>query len=212
MTTKHLEDTINVEGITRLPKNWEIKELREVIIERSKKVSDEDYEPLSVTKTGIFKQLDDVVVSDDHGNRKLVLKNDYVINSRSDRKGSSGLSSLDGSVSLINIVLEIKFKINKYYFELFMKSHWFKEIFFKYGNGIHEDVWSTRISKLKLLKLYFPKIEIQKIHFKFLEKEKNIQNEIIDIHSTLISLQNEYYESIKNNLIVGEKFINHEFN
>lgn len=37
--------------------------------------------------------------------RKLVKAGDFVINSRSDRKGSSGLAPLDGSVSLINIVL-----------------------------------------------------------------------------------------------------------
>jgi type I restriction enzyme S subunit len=92
-----------------------------------------------------------------------------------------------------------------------MKSHWFKEIFFKYGNGIHEDLWSTRITRLKLLKLYFPKIEIQKIHSKFLEKEKKIKNELIDIYSKLIDLQNEHYESIKHNLIIGKKFIKNEF-
>jgi type I restriction enzyme M protein len=210
-TTNTFINTNEVEDIDKLPKHWEVKELREVINERSKKVSDKEYEPLSVTKNGIFKQLDDVVVSDDHGNRKLVLKGDYVINSRSDRKGSSGLSNFDGSVSLINIVLEIKFKIDNQYFEFFMKSHWFKEIFFKYGNGIHEDLWSTRITRLKLLKLYFPKIEIQKIHSKFLEKEKKIKNELIDIYSKLIDLQNEHYESIKHNLIIGKKFIKNEF-
>jgi type I restriction enzyme, S subunit len=53
-------------------------------------------------------QLETAAKTNDGDNRKLVQSGDFVINSRSDRKGSSGVSPLTGSVSLISIVLEPK--------------------------------------------------------------------------------------------------------
>ena len=95
-----------VEWIGKIPKHWKLERLGSNFIERREKVSDKDFEPLSVTKNGVVPQLDSAAKSNDGDNRKLVRKGDFVINSRSDRKGSSGLSKLDGSVSLINIVLK----------------------------------------------------------------------------------------------------------
>ena len=93
------------EWLGELPLHWELKRVGYYFSERREKVSDKDFEPLSVTKNGILPQLESAAKSDDGDNRKLVRKGDYVINSRSDRKGSSGLSSFDGSVSLINTVI-----------------------------------------------------------------------------------------------------------
>lgn len=88
------------------PPHWRVTRLGQVFRERKDKVSDKDFPPLSVTKHGVVPQLDTAAKTDDGDNRKGVRVGDFVINSRSDRKGSSGLSPLDGSVSLINIVLE----------------------------------------------------------------------------------------------------------
>ena len=68
---------------------------REVFTERTEKVDDVTFPPLSVTMSGIVDQLSDVAKSDDSGNRKLVRHSDFVINSRSDRKGSSGIAPRD---------------------------------------------------------------------------------------------------------------------
>ena len=95
-----------VKWLGEIPGHWEVKRLGSFFIERRVKVSDKDFAPLSVTKNGIFPQLENVAKSNDGDNRKLVRANDFVINSRSDRKGSSGVSSFDGSVSLINIDLK----------------------------------------------------------------------------------------------------------
>lgn len=88
-----------------IPEHWECKKIGSLFSERKTKVSDADYSPLSVTKLGIVPQLANAAKSDSGDNRKLVCSGDFVINSRSDRKGSCGVSELDGSVSLINIVL-----------------------------------------------------------------------------------------------------------
>src|SRR5690606_17169866 len=89
-----------------VPDHWEVMRVGGRFEERRNKVSDKDYKPLSVTKQGILPQLENAAKTQDGDNRKLVKKGDFVINSRSDRKGSSGLSNLTGSVSLINIVMK----------------------------------------------------------------------------------------------------------
>lgn len=90
-----------------LPAHWECKKIGSLFSERKEKVSDKDYAPLSVTKMGILPQLEHAAKTSDGDNRKLVCAGDFVINSRSDRKGSCGVSDRDGSVSLINIVLTL---------------------------------------------------------------------------------------------------------
>ncbi len=94
-----------VEWLGQIPSHWELRRLGSYFEERKIKVSDKDYPPLSVTKQGILPQLETAAKTNDGDNRRLVKKGDFVINSRSDRKGSSGIANEDGSVSLINIVM-----------------------------------------------------------------------------------------------------------
>ena len=94
------------EWIGDMPSHWKLERIGNVFSERKEKVSDKEFSPLSVTMRGIVPQLETVAMTNDGDNRKKVCKGDFVINSRSDRRGSSGLSSMDGSVSLICTVLE----------------------------------------------------------------------------------------------------------
>ena len=151
-----------VDWIGDIPSDWEVSRIKKYFIERNEKVNDIDFPPLSVTKNGVVPQLDNVSKSDNHDDRKKVCTNDFVINSRSDRKGSSGLSRLLGSVSLINIVLEPR-NINPSYTEYLFKSYNFIEEFFKNGKGIHWDLWSTRYSELKNIIIPVPTLEEQKV-------------------------------------------------
>lgn len=137
-----------LEWLGKLPKHWEVKRLGQFFEERRDKVSDKDYPALSVTKQGIVPQLDNAAKTDAGDNRKLVLKNDFVINSRSDRKGSSGVSPLDGSVSLISIVMTPKSISPKFAHHL-LRSYPFQEEFYRYGKGIVADLWSTNSSEMK---------------------------------------------------------------
>ena len=47
-----------IDWIGKIPKKWEIQPLGVCFEERREKVSDNDYEPLSVTKNGIVRQLE----------------------------------------------------------------------------------------------------------------------------------------------------------
>jgi type I restriction enzyme S subunit len=169
-------------------------------------VSDIDYEPLSVTKKGIFKQLENVTKSDNHNDRKKVLKGDFVINSRSDRKGSSGLSRFDGSVSLINTVLTPK-NIDGLFSEFLFKSHFFKEEFFRNGQGIVWDLWSTKFSEMRKILIPVPSIEIQKQISDDVMKFTGLIEKIEKLENKKIKLLKELKESITNELISGNIFL-----
>ncbi|MGP1527999.1 MAG: restriction endonuclease subunit S [Campylobacter sp.] len=152
-----------VEWLGEIPSHWEVVRLGSKFIERKEKVSDKDFKPLSVTKTGVVPQLDNAAKTDDGDNRKLVRKDDFVINSRSDRKGSSGLSKFEGSVSLINIVLK-PLDINLEYSNFMLRCNGFIEEFYRNGHGIVADLWTTRFWDMKSIMLPIPpKDEQEKI-------------------------------------------------
>ena len=115
-----------IDWIGEIPEHWDVLRLGSFFEERREIVSDVDYPPLSVTMKGIVPQLESAAKSQDGNNRKLVCTGDFVINSRSDRKGSSEVSPLDGSVSLINIVLKPN-GISPSYTNYLLKSYTFIE-------------------------------------------------------------------------------------
>ena len=89
-----------VAWIGSVPISWQLLTIGSLFKVRNEKVNDSDYPPLSVSKGGIVPQMENVAKSDANDNRKMVLTDDFVINSRSDRKQSCGVSPCDGSVSL----------------------------------------------------------------------------------------------------------------
>ena len=105
-----------IEWIGQIPMDWEITKLGSLYTQRYEKVSDKDYPPLSVTMQGILPQLETAAKTEDGDNRKLVCKGDFAINSRSDRRGSCGISPYDGSVSLINTILKPRGEMNPFFY------------------------------------------------------------------------------------------------
>ena len=81
-----------IEWIGAIPCAWEISTIGSLYTQRNEKVRDKDYPPLSVTKQGVLPQLETVAKTDNGDNRKLVRAGDFAINSRSDRRGSCGIS------------------------------------------------------------------------------------------------------------------------
>ncbi|HFG2301624.1 restriction endonuclease subunit S [Clostridioides difficile] len=128
----------------------------------------------------MFRQLANVAKTNDGDNRKKVLKNDFVINSRSDRKGSSGLSKYDGSVSLINTVLKVR-KDSPDYMRYLLKSVPFQEEFYRNGKGIVADLWSTNFQSMKSIVLPIPPIYEQKQIANYLDWKINEIDKLIAI-------------------------------
>ena len=147
--------------IPSVPITWDMKKIVHLFSQRKEKVSDRDFPPLSVTKNGILPQLDNAAKTDDGDNRKRVCVGDFVINSRSDRKGSCGVSTLEGSVSLINIVLQPRQQLTGNYAHYLLRSQPFSEEFYRNGRGIVADLWTTRYSEMKTILLPVPPREEQ---------------------------------------------------
>lgn len=186
----------NTDWIGKIPTNWEIQPLSMFFEERKEKVSDKDYEPLSVTKNGVVKQLENVAKSDAHDDRKKVCKNDFVINSRSDRKQSCGLSNYDGSVSLINIVLKIdKEKILPEYVKYLFDNCMFAEEFYRNGHGIVADLWTTNFSDMKRIAIPIPPIHEQEIIAKTLDEKILKLNKALNNLNDQIEILNNYLKS-----------------
>lgn len=186
-----------IDWLNEIPTHWEEVRLGSLFNQRKEKVSDIDYAPLSVTKNGVVPQLDNAAKSNDGSNRKLVLKGDFAINSRSDRKGSSGVSIYDGSVSLIYIVLK-PIKIEPRYSEYLLKSYYFKEEYYRYGRGIVEDLWTTRYSEMKNMIIPSAPLSEQTFIANFLDYKLEKINRFITKKKQLIELLTEQKEAVIN--------------
>lgn len=182
--------------IGQIPKHWEVTKINHLYSQRNQKVSDKDFEPLSVTKKGILPQLENAAKTDNGDNRKLVKIGDFVINSRSDRRGSCGISSFDGSVSLINIVLKPRENMNSKYFDWLFHTTLFADEFYKYGNGIVDDLWSTRWDNMKNILVPYPSLNEQKKIAEFLDKKCEIIDKKLSNLERKIKSLKEYKKSL----------------
>ncbi|TQS75885.1 restriction endonuclease subunit S [Ornithinibacillus gellani] len=184
-----------IEWIGEIPEDWDVSKIGSHYIERTDKVSDLEFEPLSVTKNGIVPQLETAAKSSNHNNRKLVLKNDFVINSRSDRKMSAGISSMDGSVSVINTVLYSN-TIDRDYTKYLLKNYAFAEEFYRWGTGIVDDLWSTKWLKMKNISIPVPPNDKQKQIGQTLDRLTQNTNNIITETQQSIEELKKYKQSL----------------
>ena len=184
----------NVSWLHQIPAHWELKKIDALFSERKTKVSDKDFAPLSVTKKGILPQLEHAAKSNDSDNRKLVKAGDFVINSRSDRKGSCGVSPYDGSVSLINIVLTPRSGLNSQFVHYLLRNYRFSEEYYRNGRGIVADLWTTRYSEMRTILLPVPPRAEQDQIVRFLDWKVSEINKLIGIRRKEIEFLNEYRE------------------
>lgn len=180
----------SLQWLKEIPSHWESKKISSLFKERRQKVSDKDFMPLSVSKQGVTPQLETAVKTDNGDNRKLVRSGDFVVNSRSDRKGSCGVSKLDGSVSLINIVLESRGSLNMEYFHYLSRSNSYIEEYYRLGRGIVADLWTTRYSELKNMLIPYPPLAEQERIVSYLEdKTSKIDAYIAEKEKEILLLQ-----------------------
>jgi type I restriction enzyme S subunit len=181
-----------------LPERWESRKVNELFVERREKVSDTDFAPLSVSKGGTIPQIANVAKSNAGDNRKLVRRGDFAINSRSDRRGSSGVSELDGSVSLINIVLTSRGETNGRYWHYLLRSHNFIEEFYRNGRGIVADLWTTRYTEMKSIYLPLPPRDEQDQIVRYLDWKVSRVNALINANRRQIALLQEQKRAVVN--------------
>ena len=185
-----------IDWIGVIPKGWNIDTIGNLYTLRTEKVSDKDYAPLSVTKMGIVPQLETAAKTDDGDNRKLVRVGDFAINSRSDRRGSCGISAYDGSVSLINLILTPRGQMNPRFYNWLFHSELFADEFYKWGHGIVDDLWTTRWQEMKRITIVAPSLSEQQKIAEFLNKKCGEVDEMIALQEQIIEELKAYKQSV----------------
>ncbi len=184
------------EWLGEIPDSWRLSRIGSVYELRNTKVSDKVYPPLSVTNKGIVPQLQTAAKTNAHDDRKLVKKGDFAINSRSDRRGSCGISSCEGSVSLINTILAPLGEMNPRYYDWLFHTVQFGDEFYKWGHGIVDDLWTTNWQDMKKITIPMPDLDEQERIAAFLDaKCSEIDVLTMDIQAEIDTLE-EYKRSI----------------
>ena len=194
-----------IEWIGKIPEHWEVKRIGQIYIERREKVSDRDYPPLSVTMKGILPQLETAAKSDAHDDRKLVCKGDFAINSRSDRRGSCGISPCDGSISLINTVLIPLGKMHPVFYNWLFHTPIFADEFYKNGHGIVDDLWTTSWQEMKRISIPLPSMNEQKQIADYLDEKCSSIDSIISTKKQQLEKLEEYKKSLIFEYVTGKK-------
>lgn len=207
--TRGLDKTVpikesGVRWIGEVPEGWEIQRIGTAFEERSEKVNDTDYPPLSVSMAGIVPQMISVAKTDNNDNRKRVAIGDYVINSRSDRRGASGISIYDGSVSVICIVLAPKRAFFGKYLHHLFRSYRFIEEFYRVGRGIVDDLWTTRYSVMKGIEFSYPSYDEQKLIADYLDKKTAQIDRIVTNINNQIDKLKKLRKTLINDVVTGK--------
>ena len=193
-----------VPWIGMIPEHWEVSKINSLFKERREKVSDKVFSPLSVSKQGITPQLETAVKTDNGDNRKKVCKGDFVVNSRSDRKGSCGISPYTGSVSLINIVLQPRADIEGQYFHYLFRSSNYIEEFYRIGRGIVADLWTTRYSEMRNILVPLPPLDEQRAIVAYIDDKCAKVNSLIADIQAEISYLKEYKQRLIADCVTGQ--------
>lgn len=179
-----------------IPSHWTTDTIGQLYSLRAEKVSDKDYAPLSVTKNGVVPQLETAAKTEDGDNRKLVKVGDYAINSRSDRRGSCGISAYDGSVSLINTIMTPRAKMNPRYYNWLFHTEQFADEFYKWGHGIVADLWTTRWQEMKRISIIVPPVNEQETIANCLDKKCSEIDAMISLQEKIIEELKAYKQSV----------------
>ncbi len=185
-----------IEWIGQIPKEWKVNKIGNLYRVRNEKVSDKDYPPLSVTMNGIVPQLENAAKTNNGDDRKLVCKGDFAINSRSDRRGSCGVSQFEGSVSLINTILNPRGSMNPQYYNWLFHTELFADEFYKWGHGIVNDLWTTRWQEMKNISIVYPSLSEQQKIADYLDKVCGEVDELVALQEKMIEELKAYKQSV----------------
>ena len=194
----------NIPWLPEIPEHWKMSKVSSHFRQRNVKVSDKEYPALSVSKMGVTPQLDNVALSNAEGNsRKLVKVGDYAVNSRSDRKGSCGVSQYEGSVSLITIVLE-PFDIDRGYVHYLFRSNPWIEEFYRNGRGIVADLWTTNYQMMKGMYLPIPPLSEQRAIVSYITERTSKIDTLIEKLTKEIECVKEYNQRLISDVVTGQ--------
>ena len=178
--------------------------LGNVVTERAEYVDSIEFPPLSVGIEGITKQLEGVAKAASTSGRKLVRAGDLAINSRSDRRGACGLASTNGSVSIVNSVFTPHpEKLVPQFAHYLLRSKAFQEEYFRFGTGIVDDLWSTRFSRMRQIRIPLPDLPTQRRIADYLDHETAQIDAMTEALDGLVARLKERHSSVITHYIMN---------
>ena len=162
------------------------------------------YEPLSVGQLGVTPQLKGVAQQEGNGEKKLVRPGQIAMNSRSDRRGASGLSEYEGVVSVVYTVLQpdLNYIYPRFAHHLF-RSVDFQNEYYRWGTGIVDDLWSTKFERLAQIRIPLPDLETQRRIADYLDKEIGEMDALIEEFEGLVRNLQARKPMLIDNLLAG---------
>ncbi len=195
-----------VEWVRHIPADWTHDKIVSLFNFPNDKVSDVDFEPLSVTYGGVKKQVEDAAKTDNGSNRKLLKIGDIAFNGRSDRRGACGMSEYEGSISIVYHVLRKRSSgVHVPYFHHLFRNTLFSQEFYRWGRGIHDDMWTTRIPEMKRIQVPVPPLETQKAIASFLDERTKSIDDLVTIKEKSIRLLHDERTALINDLLATAK-------
>lgn len=195
-----------IEWLGEIPTDWDCKKVVSIFDFPNRKVTEANFEPLSVTYGGIKKQIENAAKVAEGSLRKHVEINDIVINGRSDRRGAVGMSPYEGGVSLVYNVLRKRNKNNNSkYFHYLFRSNLFSEEFYRWGRGIVDDLWTTRESEMKRIFIPIPTAQQQTTIVNYLDQKIDLIEKITQDKQKQIELLHEKRTAVINQVVNSPK-------
>ena len=103
---------------------------------------------------------------------------------------------MDGSVSLISIVLRPREIIAPLFCNWLLKSGNFQEEFYRWGRGIVADLWTTKFSEMKRITIALPMAPEQQAIAAFLDHETGKIDGLVEEQRRLIALLREKRQAV----------------
>lgn len=113
------------------------------------------------------------------------------MNSRSDRRGASGLSEYEGVVSVVYTVLQPDLAhVYPRYAHYLFRSLDFQNEYYRWGTGIVDDLWSTKYERLAQIPVPCPSLETQRRIADYLDEEvREMDTLIADLEELVKNLE-----------------------
>lgn len=189
-----------------IPKNWEIKKVKNLFNERVEKNVDLDVNYLSVMKDiGVVpyseKGNTGNKTSDNTENYKLVYEGDIVVNPMNVIIGSVGRSRFNGCLSSVYIVLKPKDDVNSSYYHYVFFSKEFQRYLKRIASGLMEIRESIDKTEFFTEKLPYPPLNEQSLISNYLDKRVQSLDLLIKKIEKKIELLKEKYNSTIERLI-----------
>ncbi len=198
-----------VPWLGKVPRGWEIKKLRHILI-RSSERNRPDLPLLSVVREkGVIQR--DIAnrdenhnfVPDDLSNYKVVQPGQFVINKMKAWQGSYGVSSFDGIVSPAYFVFNVQ-GVDSHFFHTAIRSKIYIPFFARASDGVRIGQWDLSETRMREIQFLMPPLQEQQQIARFLDWKTAQIDRLIRAKRRLVELLKEQQQALLHQVVTGQ--------